>query len=106
MAVEILKQVGEAEAKADQIRQKANDEAKALIEQAQATAKKMVEDSELKVKTETARLLKEAAEASQMEAKDYLQGIAAQGEVIKTQAKANLADAVEIIVAKVVRASG
>ena len=46
MAVEMLKQVGEAEAKADLIRKQANDAAKAAVDEAATKAKEIVAASE------------------------------------------------------------
>ena len=60
MAVEMLKQVGEAEAKADLIRKQANDAAKAAVDEAATKAKEIVAASEQRVRTETAQVLKEA----------------------------------------------
>ena len=106
MAVEMLKQIGDAEAKADQIRRQAADEAKTLIDEAQSKARSVVAESDAKAKTETDRLLGEAETEAAQQAKVYLQEIAVQSESIKEGARVNLSEAVEIILAKVVRASG
>ena len=106
MAVEMLKQVGEAEAKADLIRKQANDAAKAAVDEAAAKAKEIVAASELRVRTETAQVLKEAQAQAEEQTRAYLQDIEKQCEQIRSDARVNLTKAADIIVAKVVSVSG
>ena len=106
MAAEMLKQVGEAEAKADLIRKQANDAAKAALEEAQAKAREIVAASEARVRTDTAQVLKEAQAQAEAETKAYMETITQQCDQIKAKARSNLAKATDIIVAKVVSVSG
>ena len=130
MAVEMLKQVGEAEAKADLIRKQANDAAKAAVDEAATKAKEIVAASEQRVRTETAQVLKEAQDRrlrygratyllldechrwskaqaqAEEQTKAYLQDIEKQCEQIRSDARVNLTKAADIIVAKVVSVSG
>ena len=106
MAVEMLKSVGEAEAKADLIRKQANDAAKAAVDEAATKAKEIVAASEQRVRTETAQVLKEAQAQAEEQTKAYLQDIEKQCEQIRSDARVNLTKAADIIVAKVVSVSG
>ncbi|MBQ3391134.1 MAG: hypothetical protein IJL39_04605 [Clostridia bacterium] len=106
MAVDMLKQVGEAEAKADMIRKQAGDAAKVVLDEAVAKAKELVAASEARVKSETAQVLKEAQARAEEDTKQYMEDIAKKCEQIKSDARVNLAKAADIIVAKVVSVSG
>lgn len=106
MASEMLRQIGEAEERADLIRRQANEAARSKVEQATVSAKAILAECDAKIKAETERLIKEAGAKADQAAQQYLADIAGQGETIKAEAQQKLAKAVDIIVAKVVSVSG
>ncbi|MFZ5925304.1 MAG: hypothetical protein ACOYW4_08670 [Bacillota bacterium] len=106
MVHEVLKQLEEAEARADETVREAQARAKAIVQDARATAKTIV-DNAVAEATAEARATVEAQEAlARAAAAEIVNGSASECQAMRDKARGRMQQAIEFVVERIVTTSG
>lgn len=106
MALEIIKNIVEAEQKSEMIRIDALTQAEKISVEADKKCKEVYINAQKQIKIETKKLLEEAVELAQLEVNNILAGAQNSCETIEYNALKKMEQAVDVVIGKVVSVSG